>query len=312
MRPLLLQCLAERSVAVSEPSGIGEPVSLEKYFHGLASSVRIDAQDAANLVAANCVSGGMRDAVDSLRLRDVVSRPPFQYSCIEYGGANRFGNFRAALCLNCGEPGGLLSTLREANARELAPTGVECFESVAEGVASAAVGVLFVQSPGILRGRPSMLGVQLVLGWDGGGVLSGMNVVFRREEGERRFSDAVANLLSESAVVALSAFALFHCKGVELAPQPSDSEQMKWHRRTRVPELKAYKLVVRPSPIRLGESGASGEAGKALHLCRGHFARYTQAAPLFGRHVGQFWIPQHVRGSRALGEVAKTYKPVPG
>lgn len=47
---------------------------------------------------------------------------------------------------------------------------------------------------------------------------------------------------------------------------------------------------------------------KALHICRGHFANYSPEHPLFGKYVGQFWKPSHVRGSIGSGAVVKDYK----
>jgi len=50
------------------------------------------------------------------------------------------------------------------------------------------------------------------------------------------------------------------------------------------------------------------EIHRALHICRGHFATYGDDNPLFGKHVGTFWRPMHVRGDKAAGEVRKSYK----
>jgi hypothetical protein len=47
---------------------------------------------------------------------------------------------------------------------------------------------------------------------------------------------------------------------------------------------------------------------RALHICRGSFATYTEDAPLFGRVVGTVWRPPHVKGNEAAGKVNKNYK----
>lgn len=47
---------------------------------------------------------------------------------------------------------------------------------------------------------------------------------------------------------------------------------------------------------------------RPLHLVRGHFARYTEEKPLFGRYVGTFWRPEHDAGNPAVAVVRKTYK----
>jgi hypothetical protein len=45
-----------------------------------------------------------------------------------------------------------------------------------------------------------------------------------------------------------------------------------------------------------------------LHSCRGHFKTYTPEHRLFGRHIGTFWIPPHMRGRAEVGIVKKEYE----
>lgn len=68
-------------------------------------------------------------------------------------------------------------------------------------------------------------------------------------------------------------------------------------------------LTIRP----FSQEGNKGEprmqtGERPLHLVRGHFARYTEAKPLFGRYVGTFWRPEHEAGNPAVAVVRKTYK----
>jgi hypothetical protein len=51
------------------------------------------------------------------------------------------------------------------------------------------------------------------------------------------------------------------------------------------------------------------ENGKPIprHLVRGHFARYSEEKPLFGKYVGTFWVTPHWRGDEEFGEVRKGY-----
>jgi len=44
-----------------------------------------------------------------------------------------------------------------------------------------------------------------------------------------------------------------------------------------------------------------------LHSCRGHFKTYTQERRLFGKLVGTFWFPPHLRGNVAEGIIDKEY-----
>ncbi len=46
---------------------------------------------------------------------------------------------------------------------------------------------------------------------------------------------------------------------------------------------------------------------RALHICRAHFAHYTEEHPLFGKYTRTFYKPMHVRGSLKEGLVIKDY-----
>jgi hypothetical protein len=109
----------------------------------------------------------------------------------------------------------------------------------------------------------------------------------------------------------LLALSFMHCKNVARRDAtdtegPSD----KWLRRTRQPKLRYHVLDIEPMKQVLRTKGGIEHNGlkKALHICRGHFATYTNDAPLFGKHTGTFWKPQHVRGDTKLGEVVKDYR----
>ena len=71
-------------------------------------------------------------------------------------------------------------------------------------------------------------------------------------------------------------------------------------------EIGAIKDVLRAE----GDAAANG-LRKALHICRGHFATYTENNPLFGKLKGTFWKPAHVRGSIEDGIVDKDYRVSP-
>lgn len=55
-----------------------------------------------------------------------------------------------------------------------------------------------------------------------------------------------------------------------------------------------------------GYKGASQKTQRS-HSVRGHFRHYSPERPLFGKHVGTFFIPAHVRGAKSLGELKKGY-----
>jgi hypothetical protein len=114
----------------------------------------------------------------------------------------------------------------------------------------------------------------------------------------------------------LLAISFLHCRNVEMRTATAVHRRGKLKRnrhkaasaglRYHVLEIEPMRAVLR------GEGGAkdNGEGvQKALHICRGHFRRYTDKG-LFGRPelTGTFWTPMHVRGSRAHGEVVKDYR----
>ena len=50
------------------------------------------------------------------------------------------------------------------------------------------------------------------------------------------------------------------------------------------------------------------ESKQALHVCRGHFATYTEDRKLFGKLTGTFWIPAHFKGLPKNGVITKDYQ----
>lgn len=79
--------------------------------------------------------------------------------------------------------------------------------------------------------------------------------------------------------------------------------------------LRFNTINIEPMRSVLRREGRSEESGlrRALHICRGHFATYTEDKPRFGRpgEHGSFWIPQHVRGSVERGVVVSDYNVKP-
>jgi hypothetical protein len=110
---------------------------------------------------------------------------------------------------------------------------------------------------------------------------------------------------------AFLAISFLHCKNVTLVDRPIP-EKVRRRRAARgySPGTQFKELRVEPMRKILRTEGRSDEVGlkRALHICRGHFATYTEDKPLFGRTVGTFWVPAHVRGTKDAGEVRKSYK----
>jgi hypothetical protein len=111
----------------------------------------------------------------------------------------------------------------------------------------------------------------------------------------------------------LVAFQFLNCKRqVEIIDRKPNADKSEKHRRkTGLPLHEWKELVVRPlekvlAAVHQGSTEADRERYR-LHMVRGHFARYTEAAPMFGKYVGSFWHHPHLRGDPDLGVVEKSY-----
>jgi hypothetical protein len=108
----------------------------------------------------------------------------------------------------------------------------------------------------------------------------------------------------------MMAITFCHCKNVKVRPDSLPEKlQKKRSKGGRVPVHRYYTLDIEPMKRVLTTDGRSREIGlkRALHICRGHFADYTDGRGLFGRHHGMFWVPQHVKGDARTGSVIKDY-----
>jgi hypothetical protein len=128
-------------------------------------------------------------------------------------------------------------------------------------------------------------------------------------DGRREVIRGVQNLL----MPALLTVSFLHCKNVAVTDHepPEPTPRQRRHLEGRQP-VRYKTLDIFPMKAVLRREGNAEVTGlrRALHICRGHFARYAEGRPLFGRAGlhGQFWIPQHVRGSKEAGEVRKGYR----
>lgn len=104
------------------------------------------------------------------------------------------------------------------------------------------------------------------------------------------------------------AISFTHCKNVEMR-ETEESNGRQFHKRSGVPVFKYKTLHIEPMKKTLRTDGGLADSGlsKALHICRGHFATYTEERPLFGHFVGTVWKPQHVRGNAKCGIIDKDY-----
>jgi len=103
---------------------------------------------------------------------------------------------------------------------------------------------------------------------------------------------------------------LLACKNVTAVPvDPPERLNKKRIKKGKEPLYRYHVLTVDTSMGRKKTDGGPVQnAGiMPVHLCRGHFKEYTEAAPLFGRITGKFWWQPHARGSAKNGIVDKDY-----
>lgn len=111
--------------------------------------------------------------------------------------------------------------------------------------------------------------------------------------------------------VICAALSFLNCKNVVTQEAGRTSPPPKWVKEG-VPTVKYHVIKIDGRLVkRTGESATETGRHLSLHVCRGSFAHYTAEKPLFGKYAGDFWRPQHTRGSAEVGTVEKTYKIVP-
>lgn len=111
--------------------------------------------------------------------------------------------------------------------------------------------------------------------------------------------------------LALSNQKALHYTDVTKSHGPSD----KWLRRKKSPRLTYRILEIKQhaQATRGNQESKKTENNSStpLHEVRGHFATYTENAPLFGHFVGTVWKPSHARGDIKNGAVIKDYSVSP-
>jgi hypothetical protein len=103
----------------------------------------------------------------------------------------------------------------------------------------------------------------------------------------------------------LYAVSFFHCKNIQTTPitrprklQHAIDKRSNFH----VPTfhiIEVHKYMER-NEIEYEENKNPSSAHRA-HIVRGHFKRYTEEAPLMGKHSGVYFWQQHVAGAGPVG-----------
>lgn len=79
-------------------------------------------------------------------------------------------------------------------------------------------------------------------------------------------------------------------------------------RDNKYPLTKYYTLKISTTTDKPIRSKNFEETERSLHICRGHFKRFTLDNPLFGKTTGTYWWSMHTRGNKESGEIVKDYE----
>lgn len=123
--------------------------------------------------------------------------------------------------------------------------------------------------------------------------------------------DSTRTIYHHCAYTVLLANSMMNCKNVRtIDSTDQDAPPAKWQRRMKTPAIRYSRIAIEPFTAEVARQGGveGGGIAKAWHICRGHFATYTDDKPLFGKYAGRFWIPQHAKGDKKLGTVISTHE----
>lgn len=120
--------------------------------------------------------------------------------------------------------------------------------------------------------------------------------------------DQFAEKLLDAALFTIGLLHVKNVQAVDVEPNHKEAKKFKKHYGLEMTRYKVLKITGKGGSAGtvIGERGSG--SSKALHWCRGHFRTYDDAAPLFGKLTGTFFVEPHMRGSRSRGEVVKDYE----
>lgn len=103
-------------------------------------------------------------------------------------------------------------------------------------------------------------------------------------------------------------FLVLHCVNVKRVLIPSNPKmRKKRQKKGRSPLVSFYTLELEPTSKKERQKQTEGLWRSRVHLCRGHFKRYTAERPLFGKYEGLYWWNPQARG-KGRGYVVKDYR----
>lgn len=127
-----------------------------------------------------------------------------------------------------------------------------------------------------------------------------------------KFNEYAVNALAQVMTFAFFGFSLLNCKNVGEKTVIASRQVNRARARKNLPGLGWKVLTLTPlrKPRNARETAEvlDESTKRRLHTVRGHFSTYTEAAPLFGKHVGTYYVPAHWRGDLDSGKLNKSYR----
>lgn len=122
--------------------------------------------------------------------------------------------------------------------------------------------------------------------------------------------ESLGSHLFAVAKVPLMSLCFLHAKNVAVKKSEAPTvHQMRAWRKKDKPFFRYHTITIHGQATRaIGGHGGHTGAHHAVHICRGHFKRFTPEKPLLGKHVGIYWWPMMLRGSKEEGVVVKDYR----
>ena len=103
---------------------------------------------------------------------------------------------------------------------------------------------------------------------------------------------------------------LLSCKNItteKTLPSKKLNQSRKKKGKTELYTYHTLKLILPKTRKVYPASDQEAQYHHRIHLCRGHFKRYTSEKPLLGKHTGLYWWQPTVRGKDHKGIVVKDY-----
>jgi hypothetical protein len=135
------------------------------------------------------------------------------------------------------------------------------------------------------------------------------NPFLRKKDFREIQHDEELSNLNPILLTSLFAICFCHCKNITVDVEKVSRQARRAAERAKEPVFTFKTINIHPVKRFMSEEGQVEKQGikRALHICRAHFAHYTEEHPLFGKYTGTFYKPMHVRGHLKKGVVIKDY-----